>query len=65
MRCDNCPACYFHSYEEGEPEFGCGIGIDDNDRVEFKDLTLGCRTPYNKIVCQMRTKARLKHFIPS
>ena len=48
MKCDNCPACYSHSYEEGEPDFGCNIGITDNDRVEFKDLSLGCRTPYNK-----------------
>lgn len=64
MKCDNCPACYFHNYEEGEPDFGCNIGIADNDRVEFKDLSLGCRIPYNKVVSLLRGKAKIRYFSP-
>lgn len=56
MKCDSCPASYFHSYEEGEPDFGCNIGIADTDRIEFKDLSLGCRTPHNKIMHLLRER---------
>ena len=51
MRCDTCPACHITEYAESyEQDFYCRIGIDDNARFEFKDLSLGCKTPYNKII---------------
>ena len=54
MKCENCPANYFQSYEEGEPDFYCKIGITDNLIIEFKDSSLGCRTPYNKIMSLLK-----------
>ena len=54
MKCENCPANYFYSYEEGEPDFYCKIGIDDNSIIEFKDLKLGCKTPYNKVMSLLK-----------
>lgn len=50
MKCDNCPLlyrqCYYESYEIDEY---CQAGIEDDDLVEFKDLSVGCRMPRNKI----------------
>ena len=54
MKCKNCPANYFKNYEEGEPDFYCKIGITGSSIVEFKDLSLGCRTPYNKVMCLLK-----------
>lgn len=54
MKCENCPANYFRSYEEGEPDFYCKIGIADSQIIEFKDLSLGCRTTYNKIMSLLK-----------
>lgn len=54
MRCNDCPACFYSSYEEGEPDFGCLVGVNDRDKEEFKDLSVGCRIPRNKIERMLR-----------
>lgn len=65
MRCNNCPACSLTEHAESyEQDFYCDIGIADNDRVEFNDGTLGCRNPYNKIVSNLSSSAKVKHFDP-
>ncbi|MGX8835292.1 hypothetical protein ACWG0P_13915 [Amedibacillus sp. YH-ame6] len=48
MKCDNCPALTnVGTYEY--PEYGCYL-VDDDDVVEFKDGSLGCRRKsYKKI----------------
>ena len=55
MRCENCPAAWTTEYAESyEQDFYCRIGIEDTARFEFKDLSLGCHTPRNKVERIMR-----------
>lgn len=50
MKCKNCKAAYLYNHPESyEIDFYCLVGVEDKDRIEFKDQCIGCKTPRQKI----------------
>ena len=56
MKCEKCKASIITEYAESyEQDWGCLCGVEDNERVEKKDGSLGCNlhhTFINKVVRQ-------------
>ena len=55
MKCEKCKAnneqCHAESYEV---DWYCLAGIQDNDREEFSDGSLGCRLHYKTVAKRLK-----------
>jgi hypothetical protein len=59
MKCCNCPALRTEGYEY--PETYCGLGISDEDTIEFKDGELGCkRISIDKILKDLKIQDEIE-----
>ena len=55
MKCKNCDASMIETHAESyEQDFYCLCGIEDKERIEEKDGSLGCNLHYSTVRRCMR-----------
>ena len=60
MQCNNCPALKIEGYEY--PEYYCGLGVQDNNLIEFKNGEYGCmRRSISKIKKDLKIQIEIEN----
>ena len=60
MKCVNCKASYEQHYAESyDCDWSCLAGVQDDDREEFPDGSLGCRLHYKTVEKRVKQNEEL------